>query len=191
MVSNAHSAFIAPGQRIAVAGVSGAGKSTLCAELSATLSLPYTELDSLHWGPDWTPRKTFEQDLATVTAQPDWVIEYGYWQVRPLIAERADTLIWLDYPVRTQMWRLIRRTVSRRVHRTVLWNGNIEQPLLTVLTDRDHIIRWGWRTRHKLRAHIPQVQAEIPDLHLVRLRSPAQTRQWLASVRQRWAQGPQ
>jgi hypothetical protein len=33
------------------------------------------------------------------------------------------------------------RTVERQVRHTVLWHGNVETPLWTVFTDREHIMR--------------------------------------------------
>ena len=42
-------------QRIAVIGTSGSGKTTLARTLAQQLDLPHTELDAIHWGPDWTP----------------------------------------------------------------------------------------------------------------------------------------
>lgn len=71
----------------------------------------------------------------------------------PLLLERADTLLWLDYPTSVQMTRLMRRTLRRRLLRQELWNGNQEPPLRTFFTDEEHIMRWGWRTRNEPADH--------------------------------------
>ena len=130
-------------QRIAVAGTSGVGKTTLCMELEKITGFPRVEIDGLHWGPDWTPRETFAEDVERFTAEPRWIIELQYREVRPLIASRADTLLWLDYATPLMMQRLVRRTVKRRLERRELWNGNVEPALHTFFTDADHVIRWG------------------------------------------------
>lgn len=162
-----------------VAGVSGSGKTTLAGRIGGILHLPHTEIDSLFHGPNWEPRADFAADVESLSSAPAWVTEWQYATARPVLAKRADTLIWLDFPVRVSMGRLIRRTVRRRLRREELWNGNFEGPLPGVFTDRDHIIRWGWRTRHKLRNLVPTLEAKFPGLCVVRLASPAEVGQWL------------
>ncbi|MGO2542611.1 MAG: AAA family ATPase [Specibacter sp.] len=164
--------------RVLVAGVSGSGKTTLAGQLARILALPCTELDSLYHGPNWMPRTDFEDDVDQLTRAPGWVTEWQYRQVRRLLAGRADTLVWLDFPVRVSMARLIRRTVRRRLRAEELWNDNFEGPLWTIFTDRDHIIRWGWRTRHTLKGLVPSLEGKFPGLHVVRLTSPAEVDAW-------------
>ena len=131
-------------QRLLVAGASGSGKSTFCRAASQALDLPYTELDSLFHGPGWTRRLEFEADVAALAGQPRWVVEWQYRDVRSLLVDRADRVVWLDLPRRTQMRQIIVRTVRRRLRREELWNGNIEPPLHRFLTDRDHIVRCAY-----------------------------------------------
>ncbi|MFD1860208.1 AAA family ATPase [Aeromicrobium camelliae] len=169
-------------RRIAVAGTSGAGKTTLAGRIAALLGLPHTEIDALHHGPGWEPRPQFLDDVRAMVAQDSWVTEWQYSAARPLIAERAELLVWLDLPVPQQMSRLVRRTLRRRWRREELWNGNVEPPLRTFLTDRDHVIRWGWRTRHRLREQVPATLAAHPSVRLVQLRSQRDVERWLASL---------
>src|SRR6185312_6271701 len=169
-------------RRVLVAGVTGSGKTTLASRLSRILQLPHTEIDSLFHGPNWEPRADFMSDVDRLTREPGWVTEWQYSAARPLLAERADTLIWLDFPVWLSMSRLVRRTVRRRVRRTELWNGNYEGPLLGAFTDSDHIIRWGWRTRNKLKALVPPLEAGHPGLVVVRLTSPREVETWLEGL---------
>ena len=49
--------------RILIAGTSGSGKTTFAQRLGAILGIPHTEMDSLHWGENWTPRPSFEADV--------------------------------------------------------------------------------------------------------------------------------
>ena len=172
-------------QRVLVAGVSGAGKSTLSRRVAELLRLPYTELDSLFHGPNWEPRADFVSDVEHLSSAPGWATEWQYRQVRPLLAERAELLIWLDYPVRVSMSRLIRRTVRRRLRREELWNGNYEGPLWGIFTDDDHIIRWGWNTRYSLKKLVPTLEERFPGLCVVRLTSPAEAQAWLERLGQR------
>lgn len=171
-----------PPQRIAVAGVSGAGKSTLARQLSQRLDLPYTETDALHRGPGWTPRPEFLADVEALVAGPRWITDWQYAVARPLITARADLLVWLDPPTGLVMRQVVARTVRRRLGRVELWNGNREPPLWTILTHDDHIVRWAWRTRHRLGEQVPDVAAAHPDLTVLRLRSHAETAAWLARL---------
>lgn len=171
-------------QKITVAGASGSGKTTLCDRLAELLGIPRVEIDSLHHGPGWTRRPSFVADVEKFIAGPRWIIELQYREVRPMIVARADTLIWLDYSTSVQMSRLIRRTVSRRIRRTQLWNGNYEPPLRTCLTDDDHILRWGWRTRNKLKPVVPTLEDRFPGLTIVRLETPRETRRWMEVLAQ-------
>lgn len=147
------------------------GKTTTAIRIGAALGLPHTEIDALFHGADWTPRATFAEDVDRFTSEPAWITEWQYPAVKPLLARRADTLVWLDLPVPIALWRLVRRTVRRSTRRTALWNGNTEPSLWTIFTDRDHIIRWGFRTRRAARRSVPELQRTAPHLRIVRLRS--------------------
>lgn len=168
--------------RIAIAGVTGAGKSTLARRVSGMLHLPYTEIDSLYHGPGWVPRSSFIAEVDALTAGDDWVIEWQYRSVRPLIASRADVLVWLDFPAPVSLWRVVRCTFRRRFSREELWNGNREGPLWQFFTDRDHIIRWAFRTQWKLKKMVPDTAAAHPSLRIVRLRSRRAVEEWVASL---------
>ncbi|MDQ1740701.1 MAG: hypothetical protein QOE53_2353, partial [Pseudonocardiales bacterium] len=113
-------------QRVLVAGSAGAGKSTLAAELARRQQLPYTELDSLFHGPGWVPRPQFLDDVRAVVAGDSWVSEWQYDDARPLLLARADTLIWLDFPRRTVMQRVLRRSLRRGLLRERTFNDNTE-----------------------------------------------------------------
>ena len=73
----------------------------------------------------------------------------------------------------------------RRLRRTELWNGNVEPPLWTFLTDRDHIVRWAWRTHAATRGRVLELAEQRPGLPIVRLRSRREVRRWLAGPLQR------
>lgn len=167
--------------RVVIAGVSGVGKTSLAARVSQILGIPATEIDSLFHGPGWVARPTFLEDVQTLIAQDSWVTEWQYSRVQPLLAERAELLIWLDLPYLTvTLPRVIRRTISRSLHKEELWNGNVEAPLHTFFTNRDHIVRWAWSTRKKYRKLVPELESEGTHLTIVRLRSRNEVERWLA-----------
>ena len=177
-------------RRVLVAGVSGSGKTTVAARVARALDAPHTELDSLFHGPGWVPREEFLEDVRALAASETWTTEWQYPAARPLLLERADLLVWLDLPFATvTLPRLLRRTVRRRLRREVLWNGNVEPPLRTVLTDPEHVVRWAVAGRRKLHARVPLLERDRPALTVVRLRSPREVSGWLAGPLERSAQG--
>lgn len=166
-------------RRVLVAGTSGSGKTSLAARISDRLGIPHVEIDALFHGPGWTPRETFEVDVDAFIAAPSWVTEWQYGVVRERLADRADLLVWLDFSRAVVMYRVVRRTLRRRLRREVLWNGNVEPSLGTVLTDREHIVRWAWTTHHKSAQRIAALQERCPDLVIVRLRDRYEVEQWI------------
>lgn len=166
-------------RRLLVAGTSGSGKTTLARRIAAALDVPRTELDALHHGPGWTPRPEFADDVARMVAQPTWVTEWQYTAVRELLLDRADCLVWLDLRRVLVLRRVVRRTVRRRVRREVLWNGNLEPPLHTFLTHRDHIVRWTWRTHVRTAERVAEARGRRPDLPVVRLTGAAAVDAWV------------
>ena len=169
-------------RRVVVAGVSGTGKTTRAAHLALVLGTEHVEIDALFHGPGWVPRSSFADDVDAFTSQPTWVTEWQYSSARPLLVDRADLLVWLDLPFRVTLRRLVRRTVRRRFSSEPLWNGNREAPLHRFLLDRDHVVRWAIRTRHRLQELVPATAAERPDLVVVRLRTQREVDLWLGRL---------
>ncbi len=171
--------------RIAVVGVTGSGKKTLAQALSQRLALPHLELDSIYWGPVWTPvpLEKFRAHVETVTRGERWTIDGNYREVRDLVWGRADTLVWLNYPLPLIFWRLTQRTFQRIIEKEVLWNGNRER-LRDFFFSRDSLYLWALKSARKHAAEYPKVtrQPEYQHLNVVRLRSPREMERWLAGV---------
>jgi adenylate kinase family enzyme len=169
-------------RRIVVAGVSGVGKSTLARRVAGGLGLPYTEIDALYHGPDWTPRPSFRSEIAELAAGDAWVTEWQYPDARPLLADRAELLVWLDLPFRVTLARVIRRTVRRARTHQELWNGNVEPGLWHAVANRDGVVRWAVATRHRFRREVPPLAESHPGLVVVRLRSRREVDGWAAAL---------
>jgi adenylate kinase family enzyme len=93
-------------QRINVVGTSGSGKTTFAIELARRLDVPHIEIDEMFWGPGWTPtsRDALRERLAAALDGPAWVVDGNYGSVRDVVWSRADTVVWLDYPLRLVLW---------------------------------------------------------------------------------------
>ena len=171
-------------QRVNVLGVSGSGKSTVGRALAARLDVPYVELDELHHGPNWTEATAEElrAKVAPFVAQPAWVIDGSYHaKLGSLVLEHADTVVWLDLPIRVWLTRLARRTFTRMVTREELFNGNREH--FGNLFERPNIFGWAWRRHFEQRCELPGRVAQHPNARLVRLRSPVEVQAFLAAAR--------
>ena len=59
----------------------------------------------------------FRARVAAAIARPTWVADGNYSKVRDLVWARADTVVWLDYPLPVVVARLVRRTLTR------MWRG--------------------------------------------------------------------
>ena len=115
-----------------------------------------------------------------LAASAEWVTEWQYSVVRPLFLARADLLVWLDHSRAHVMRQIVPRTLRRRLRRVEMWNGNVEPPLWTIFTRRDHILRWAWRTHPKTAARVRAVLASDGAPVVVRLRNRREVRAWLA-----------
>ncbi|WP_432172817.1 adenylate kinase [Streptomyces sp. Tue6028] len=171
-------------ERILVVGVTGAGKSTLAQALSGQLGVPYHEMDALYFnGPDWTVNDKLVDDVSRIAAERRWIIDsLGYPEVRDLLWGRADTVIWLDYPKRVVMPRVLRRSFRRTATREVLFGGNRET--WTHWLSREHPVRWAW-SQHAPRQR--EIEHRVRDprfapLDTRRFSHPRHTRAWLASL---------
>src|SRR5579859_3838994 len=171
------------GPRVCVIGTSGAGKTTLSLRLAALLGAEHVELDAFQHGPGWTqatPEELRERTLAALRGER-WVCDGNYGAVRQLVWERATDVVWLDYGLWTVMHRVVRRSLLRAIDRRPLWNGNREH--WRDLVSAEHPIRWAWRTHRGRRVRLSAIlESWGGRLRVVRLRSPAQGRLWLAGL---------
>jgi len=86
--------------RVLVIGPCGAGKSTAAVELGQVLGLPVYHLDWLHWREGWveSSREELLEALAPILASGRWLIDGNYGGTMAGRLERADTVVYLDYP---------------------------------------------------------------------------------------------
>jgi len=174
-----------PYRRICVIGTTGSGKSALAKRIACRLDLAYIELDALHWESGWTevPPDIFRQRVEGVTSSPAWVVDGNYHAVRDITWQRAEAVVWLDYPFSVILWRLWWRTWKRAVTHEVLWNGNRESLWLHFFT-KDSLFLWMFQTYHLRKREYPLLIAmpEHAHLKIIHLTSPAQTGKWIDTL---------
>jgi hypothetical protein len=159
--------------RVCVVGITGSGKSTLARKIAAALGAAFVEQDALHWGPAWrTDSVAFARRIAEATADPSWVVDGNYAEVRDLVWRRATHLVWLDYSRPVVMRRVVTRSLARSLRGTALWSGNREgwRGWLRL----DHPVWWAWRSWPLRRSETEALLRQPAYAHLtvLRLRHP-------------------
>lgn len=105
-------------KRIAIVGISGSGKSTLARKLGDKLGLPVIHLDKHFWNVGWKqryPTKAEFDKVAQGFAEADsWIIDGNYRSSLDARLEKADTIIFLDYPKWLGLWRAFKRIFNRK-----------------------------------------------------------------------------
>jgi adenylate kinase family enzyme len=164
-------------------GSSCAGKTTFSARLADGLGVPHIELDALHHGPNWqeaTAEELRARIEASVAGRDGWVADGNYMgKLGTWLIDQADTIVWLDLPLRVSMRRLWRRHRTRIRDDVELWNGNRE-------TWRNAFVGWNALFPYTVHAHIRRRRQWPPRFEgrkLVRLRSQAEADAWLAGRR--------
>lgn len=173
--------------KINVVGTSGVGKSTLAKRLAALFSVPYIEMDTLYWRPDWqgVTDEEFFAALAKATAAPGWVLDGNYNRSRPVKWREVDLVVWVDYG----FWRTFRQAVCRAAgrawRRQELWPGTgNRESFRRSFFSRDSIILWTLKTWRPNRERYLRDMADSAWQHIrfVRLRNQRETEAFITQL---------
>jgi adenylate kinase family enzyme len=164
-------------QRILVVGPCGAGKSTLATRLAEQLNLPLIHMDQLNWRSGWveSSKAVIAQRLSEVTAQDRWIIDGTYGGTLDMRLMRADTVLYLDYPIRLCMLRLLRRIWHYR--------GRTRPDMTDGCPERFdmgfswYALRWNSGPRRRLEQHLAEHEAKT-----IRFADPAALDRWFADL---------
>lgn len=163
--------------RVLVIGPCGAGKSTLAFELAQKLGLPLHHMDQLNWRPGWveSSKDEIRQRLADIVATDRWLIDGTYGGTLGERLVRADTVVYLDYPIRLCVTRLLRRIWTYRGRsRPDMTDDCPERFDLGFLF---YLIRWNSGPRIRMEAKLTGHEDKV-----IRLRSPLALSDWLARL---------
>ena len=164
-------------QRVMIIGPCGAGKSTLAFALAERTGLPLFHMDRLAWKPGWIDRGNDElrEILRPIVTSDRWLIDGNYASTLVNRLPFADTVVYLDFPIRLCLVRLIRRIGHYRGRtRPDMTEGCPERLDLSFLW---YVLRWNAHSRPKIEERIALQAGKV-----VRLRNPAEALEWLENV---------
>ena len=177
-------------KKVAVFGNAGAGKSTLARRLAELTGQPLYPLDIVQFRGCYRPdekdggkltNEEYRKLHADLLAQDRWIID-GYGSIESLWErfEVADTLIYIDLPLRTHYRFVTKRLVKGLFRNPPGWPDN--SPVWSSTMDSYRVI---WRCHRgltpKYRRYVASASASKRVHHL---KSPAEMEAFLQAVRQ-------
>ncbi len=178
-------------KRINVVGTSGSGKSTVSKRLSNILNVPYIEMDKLFWGPNWhwpTDLEFFDKLKKALQAE-HWVLDGNYTRTVPIKWEHVDTVVWLDYPFSTTLFRAIKRAFQRSLTQEELWKGTgNRESFRKSFFSKESIIWWTIKTHGQVRKKYEKCMTDpqLANIKFIRLRSNSEVETFLANLNFDW-----
>jgi len=170
--------------RIIIVGTSGSGKSVLGEQSAQRLGVPFLELDAYFWQPGWVQASTavFRQKVADAIAAEAWTAGGNYSVARDLIWARADTLVWLDYPLPLTLWRLLRRTVRRIITQEDLWQTGNHETWQNQFMSRESLFVWAITSHKRQTQQYPELIKQYGHLNVYHFYKPSEAENWLNSL---------
>jgi adenylate kinase family enzyme len=168
--------------RVLIYGVTGAGKTTLACSLADRTGLPWHSVDDLTWLPGWVvvPDDEQRRQITEICAGDRWILDTAYSKWLDVPLRRVEVIVALDYPRLVSLWQLVRRTVHRIITRELACNGNVES--LRMAFSKESIVLWHFQSFARKRGRIRTWAADPKGPQVIRLRSPRDTRRWLAAL---------
>lgn len=104
-------------KRIAVIGIPGSGKSTFANNLGKKLNRPIIHLDKEYWTSDWRrkySKEEWKKFIEELSKQDEWIIDGNYKSSMSIRLDRADAIIFFDFPKWQCLFRAFIRFFNRK-----------------------------------------------------------------------------
>lgn len=177
-------------RRVSVVGTTGSGKTTFARALGAVIGATHVELDGLFWEAGWkmAELETFRARVRSAVANERWVADGNYRAAGALelVWSRADTVVWLDYPLGLTLTQLLRRIIARIRDGAELWPGTgNRETVRNAFLNRDPLLWFAMRTHRGRRRRLGEALARPEFAHLTvhRFREPREAARWLEAQR--------
>jgi adenylate kinase family enzyme len=131
-------------------------------------------MDQLNWQPGWveSSKDEIREKLTTIVVQDHWIIDGNYGGTLAERLARAETVVYLDFPIRLCVTRMLRRVWTYRGRtRPDMTEGCPERFDLPFLF---YLLRWNSGPRPRTEAKLKGHEAKV-----VRLKSPDALESWL------------
>lgn len=164
--------------RVAVIGCPGSGKTTFTLELGKILQREVVHLDKVLWGANWQMLPYNERQVIhnNLISADSWLID-GMWKSHlEQRLDRATLVIFLDYKRCVSM----RRAISRRIKYRGKQRDDIADGCLEKLDN--YFLHYIWTFRREVRPIVLQGFSARPNLNVVTLSNPKQTKLFLQQL---------
>ena len=147
--------------KIHIIGCSGSGKTYLAKALSEKYNIPHFDLDDIQWdnkadgyGVKMPIEKRTEL-LNNILRNDSWIIEGVYYAWVGKCFEHADKIYVLDIPKRVYTYRIIKRTIKRKL--------GLEKGKKETLKSVCNLLKWTDTFQNKNMVEIKKILSAYTD----------------------------
>lgn len=165
-------------ERVMIIGCGGAGKSTLARQLGEVTGLPVVHLDKLFWKSGWVESSKAEIDekIRQAAACPRWIMDGNYNRTLEQRLERADTVIYLDFPRMVCLWGVFKRLLTNL--------GKVRPDMPEGCPEKVDLefLRWIWNFNKDKRPQYKAMLEKHPEKQVYILKNRRQVRRFLREI---------
>ncbi|MCH5187824.1 MAG: AAA family ATPase [Oscillospiraceae bacterium] len=165
--------------RILIVGSPGSGKTTLGRIMAEKLGIPLVHLDKLFWREGWVeaPRDEFDALLTAELKKDKWIIDGNFSRTLNMRLQRADTVIFLDYPSPVCLLRVLKRVAKNYgITRPDMGEGCPEKLDLEFLS-------YVWSFRSKERPVIVERLSAAKNVELITIRNKREYKEFMSRLK--------
>ena len=147
--------------KIHIIGCSGSGKTYLAKALSEKYTIPHFDLDDIQWDNNADgygvkmPVEKHTEHLNNILENENWIIEGVYYAWVEKCFEDADKIYVLDLPKRVYTYRIIKRTIKRKL--------GLEKGKKETLKSVCNLLKWTDTFQNKNMVEIKKILSAYPE----------------------------